>query len=180
MQRPKPICPLNFFEDGGITKTKFRKSLYRKTAKLHQTLCILPESSTSIIDKANWFDIGRIKMTYSHIKVLSLMLYSQANHFFVPDQSDKQTFDMQFCSKTVFLIKHTGQVFILHITFLKTLRQSLYLKIILISCTNLRPDNSKLNIRQANDKIKRVRIQISLRISTFWRVFAVVVKNQIK
>ena len=35
------------------TKTKFRKSLHRKSATLHQTLCILPKPSTSIIDKAN-------------------------------------------------------------------------------------------------------------------------------
>ena len=32
-------------------KTIFRKSLHRETAKLHQTLCILPETSTSIIEK---------------------------------------------------------------------------------------------------------------------------------
>ena len=35
------------------TKTKFRKSLHRKTAMLHQTLCILPKTIISIIDKAN-------------------------------------------------------------------------------------------------------------------------------
>ena len=43
------------------SQTKFRKILDRKTAKLHQTLCILHK--TSVIDKANWFDSGRIKMT---------------------------------------------------------------------------------------------------------------------
>ena len=35
-------------------------------AQLHQTLFILPKASTSIIDRANWFDTDRIKMTYSH------------------------------------------------------------------------------------------------------------------
>ena len=32
------------------TKTKFHKSQQRKTAKLHPALCILPKTSTSIID----------------------------------------------------------------------------------------------------------------------------------
>ena len=35
------------------TKTIFRKNLHRKTAKLHQTLCILPKPSTSTIGKTN-------------------------------------------------------------------------------------------------------------------------------
>ena len=38
-------------------------------------------------------------------------LISEA-YFFVPDQSDKQALEMRFCSKTVLLIKLTGQIII--------------------------------------------------------------------
>ena len=61
-------------------------------------------------------------MAYSHIKILSIMLYSKSRqlnvtqisqvYFFVPDQSDKQAFEMRFCSKIEFLIKLTSQIFI--------------------------------------------------------------------
>ena len=49
------------------------------------------------------------------------MLYSEytikynansTGFLFVLDQTDKQAFEMRFCSKTVFLIPFTGQIFI--------------------------------------------------------------------
>ena len=63
--------------------------------------------------KANLFDIGRIKMTYSHTTIHSMMLYSRRQSIRKrTDQSDKQAFEMRFYSKTVFLIKLMGQIFI--------------------------------------------------------------------
>ena len=106
------------------TKTIFCKNLHRKNAKLHQTLCILPKTSTSIsiIGKANWLISLVLKW---HIPILYLRcccmksrpsnLMPQA-YFFVPDQSGKQAFEMRFCSVILIKLKYVY----LQITSLKT------------------------------------------------------------
>ena len=105
---------------GLLNKPKQRKSSHRKAAKLLKTLCILPKMSTPIIVKANWFDLVVLKL---HILILeyfrwccsqrrrpNLTRTSQA-YFFIPDQSVKRSFEMRFCSKTVFLIKLTLYIY---------------------------------------------------------------------
>ena len=110
------------------TKAKCRKNMQIKAAKLQQSKCFLPTKSTLILNKANWFDFLIFKWDVLISEVIRSIFNDAVNKkkkkkiiksnpnaiglFLCTSLVKQQTFEMRFWSETVFLITHTGQIFI--------------------------------------------------------------------